>query len=392
VSGSFLFTHRLSCNGKSGKGDAMVEFLNNAKHDNKGLTLIEIVVTIAIIGIVAVPLLNSFMVGMRTNNTARNSEDAVQMAQNLAEAFQTTDIDTIVSTGKVGDYQVNITPGSTESLTTTDADGYWSKYDFVVTDAVKGDANENYYLEATLKATGLTAVPDMVDVGDSGVIKIDDKYYQYDAQYKEEGYTRKTATLKIEGEYDAATDDGIYKYKVTLKEEFSKGTDIATVDVYSTSKILKSSDEQANIYLLCNYFDKSLSSTDTINIDYEFKSTGTEPACNVFLIQQTIEGCSLNPDKITITKTGGYVYDESKPESALENNKGLNIYSNVGTDSTPLKIQYYKDGIVTGTLAQKSGDTVSTKNRYTIYELEVKVREDDADGRVKATLNTTITE
>jgi prepilin-type N-terminal cleavage/methylation domain-containing protein len=356
----------------------MMKRLIKAKQDNRGLTLLEIVVTIAIIGIVAVPLLNSFMVGMRTNNVARKAEDAAQTAQNLAEAFQTTDIDTIISSGKVGNYlNVTTTTGTTGTLTSIDSAGHYPVYNFDFGNKVTGDGNENYYLEATMTATDISSIPDIVDVGNVGVIKVDDKYYKYDAQYKADGYTQKTANLKIDGKCTNAA-AGKYEYRVSLEVQYTKGTDVQTINILNTTKTLETAEgeTQVNIYLLCNYYDVVPMSSDKININYKFTGTENEQNCNVFLIQQSITGASLNPDNVTITKDGG------------EKDKGLYIYSNVGTDAKPLKMTDTSEGVA----KELANITAVSKDKYTIYQLDIQVHEGSASGKVVSKLSTTIAE
>lgn len=360
----------------------MMKRLNKAKQDNRGLTLLEIVVTIAIIGIMAVPLLNSFMVGMRTNKVARKAEDAAQTAQNLAEAFQSTDIDTILSSNKVGVYSnVTYTTGTTGTLVAIDSAGHYPVYKFNFADMVTGDGNEKYYLDATLTATDITSIPDIVDVGNVGVIKIDDKYYKYDEQYKTEGYTQKTAEMNITGKCSDKL-NGKYEYKVSLNVIYSNGdvTQNKTQNILDTTKTLqtKDGDTQVNIYLLCNYYDLKASSSDKIKINYTFNGTEIEQQCNVFLIQQSITGASLNPDNVTITKEGG------------KEDEGLYIYSNVGTDTTPLQMTYIKEGVAKETPIV--GKTAISKDKYTIYQLDIAVHEDSITGRVVSRLSTTVAE
>ena len=113
------------------------------KLNNKGISLVEILVTIAIISLVAIPFLDSFAVGMRINNEARRTADAEQTAQDVAEIFKTMTIKDIVTTyGGVAeaDYQ--------DGQDTYTGIVYGKEKDLAGKTYVKGAANEKFYVSA----------------------------------------------------------------------------------------------------------------------------------------------------------------------------------------------------------------------------------------------------
>ena len=58
----------------------------------KGLTLVEIIVTLGVIGIVIIPLLNIFILCQKVLNIGRNEYEAVQTAQYYMEEIKSMDI------------------------------------------------------------------------------------------------------------------------------------------------------------------------------------------------------------------------------------------------------------------------------------------------------------
>ena len=62
--------------------------IKNSKNKNKGFTLIEVIISMLILAIVAIPILRSFNVSMRTNIKADEKEAAVEYAQQLMESLQ----------------------------------------------------------------------------------------------------------------------------------------------------------------------------------------------------------------------------------------------------------------------------------------------------------------
>jgi len=65
--------------------------------DNRGLTLLELLVGVTILAIIVVPLLHTFIIGAGTERKSRVYSEATDTAQNLSEQIQATDPDQILS-------------------------------------------------------------------------------------------------------------------------------------------------------------------------------------------------------------------------------------------------------------------------------------------------------
>lgn len=65
--------------------------------NNKGLTLVELLVTITILAIVVVPLLNTFVASERLNNKAQNRMKATVIAENLMEEFEDISVEQLAN-------------------------------------------------------------------------------------------------------------------------------------------------------------------------------------------------------------------------------------------------------------------------------------------------------
>ena len=100
----------------------------SAFKDNRGLTLVELMVGVTILAIIVVPLLHTFVVGAATEARSRTYGNATQAAQNLIEQIQATDPDlilnnaTMVATGATyytynGTEYSPIDPATTKALT-----------------------------------------------------------------------------------------------------------------------------------------------------------------------------------------------------------------------------------------------------------------------------------
>ena len=66
---------------------------NKFKNDNRGLTLLELIVGVVILAIVVVPLLHTFVTGANTARKSKQYSDATLAAQNIIEEIQATDME-----------------------------------------------------------------------------------------------------------------------------------------------------------------------------------------------------------------------------------------------------------------------------------------------------------
>jgi prepilin-type N-terminal cleavage/methylation domain-containing protein len=383
------------------------------KMNNSGLTLLEIIVTIAVIALVSIPFLNSFATGMRINNDARYTADAQQTAQDVAEVFNTMSLEDIVKT--YGD----------DPSYVDDADKYTSTFKYgLESDAedsdihyVKGGANEKFYIEAEIEAdpttdsafdflANTTTVPIMGNINDSGTIMIYDKYKRDDGDL---GTSKKYAIINIDTVYKSDTE---YIMKVTMETHKDTRNGDLVGSVQNIKTVTVGADEDLPlIYIIPTIYDRydasgasTIDSEDQIEIQYNYDKTydapGTqEKPCHVFLIQQNTE---------QLNASGGMM---SGTHVKL---KDANIHYLIGTtlgDTTnkyPLGTKLYLysniDNFGQWVTTGLSEDEKKTDGRYTfnkltdngklvksIYQLKITVREGSKTGRVVSTLTTTLT-
>ena len=77
--------------------------MKSAYKDNRGLTLVELLVGVTILAIIIVPLLHTFITGANTGIKSKNYGNATDAAQNLSEQIQALDVDTILQNSALVD-------------------------------------------------------------------------------------------------------------------------------------------------------------------------------------------------------------------------------------------------------------------------------------------------
>ena len=86
----------------------------------RGMTLIEILVSIIILSIIIVTLLTMFMQSSRTNNTSKNIVNTTYLAENSMEEIRNFVVSTTFSSSTT--YMSNLTISGYDKLTLTDLD------------------------------------------------------------------------------------------------------------------------------------------------------------------------------------------------------------------------------------------------------------------------------
>ena len=308
------------------------------KNDNRGISLIEILVTIAMILILAGPLINSLLNSRIVNSNARLTQNGTTVAQDMAEKFKTVPIEELCETYK-DKYVVNATTGI-------------YKFSDI---QVNGPSGEKFTVDVTLDPTAYVAgnegnknpvnnekLPGMSSIYGANCIKLYKYYTAADEKLKEmfrnkvnntrilnnlygeyrKGLSKDT-TIDIKCWYSEATDR--YEYNVELKMTYI--LDLASVNngarlfnkpndngpghggddddehqpasgVYRVTHteliegVSFSSTEDQLIYLICPIFDICNNNfgycTDKISINYHFddRNGGTQPDLHFYLAEQ----------------------------------------------------------------------------------------------------------
>lgn len=289
------------------------------KTDNKGYTLVELIVAIGILAIVVAPLLQGFVTSAKTNTKARKLLAATTVAENLMEEMKIQGFNQIQEEEKT-----NITKTETDGIYT------WTKESIVLD-------GKTYHAKVTVDPStysGEVTSNQKNNHNDVELVNIYDMDTRQDAIYVESAADRE----KVISEYRASLNDqvistedleknlshtikvtitatgdlnGDYSAKVKLSSEYSAGSQFSYVKPQDYT-IYDSSQAQGNlrgIYLLYTpIYGSGGAANDSIVIYNE-----QQVPVNVYIIKQK------KSDELLSFKEDGYYVDVTVNESATSN-------------------------------------------------------------------------
>lgn len=113
--------------------------MKKLKGDNRGLSLVELLVAIVVLGIICIPLITTFINSARINRNAQRVHSAATLAQSLMEEYKATNLSVLLQ---------DVTPGSVSA-------GYYASLTPAEQEIVSG--NEAAFIPYVFYRTGLTA-------------------------------------------------------------------------------------------------------------------------------------------------------------------------------------------------------------------------------------------
>ncbi len=380
---------------------------------NKGFSLIEILVTITIIAIIAIPLLRSFISAMKLNAQAKVIQNGTQVAQDVAENFDARTLESLLEK-----YEGSITTKKYDIVEGTEVEGErYSRYEFENIgdksysyegseyDYFEGADGERFFINVTLdsKPAGGSLytineyeVPKMDSLYGDDIVAIYRQYSSADSQLQTlfgdslitVEQTKKQAELAIECEY---TNSDQYRYSISLIVNYTYEGETKEVSYDIASATISNDKVVPNIYLILPLFDKKADITklyndngkfiyyndDKINITYNYidssvnKIAEHEKDIKIYVIEQ--QAIAADGNEIHINKENVVFWDKVKSNRGSIGNVSLpdvvNIYSNIYS---------LEDTITSG----------GEKNDY-MYQMTVTVRYKQPDADVLTSIVTT---
>lgn len=361
--------------------------------NNKGFSLLEVLVTIMIIAIVSVPIIRSFVVTANVNHKARRLQNATDVAQNISEYFASRPMGELLA--DFGASPNGLSPDKDMYVFKNIKDGDKAYYE--------GAEGEKFYVSVVMDSKGYEGyfVPELKNLFGSGGVSCFKEISMYDKaaiNYLVEKYKypvnpedpEAKKSLKLKKTTDIYVDtyiDGSYGYFVEVTYTDYLGNSYGTGRI-KLEEVRSGSDDVAterfpNLYIMYQpygvYEDGTYKGVvdDVVNIHYtqrygEYGENGsyvpsTDMSAlktNVYLVQQEAHfqnDASMGLEHLDMTNNCHIFYNENNYDPDAANKGHLKFYSKRSDDES-------------NDITKGDGTAVS------LYTVKVYVRYDEADG------------
>lgn len=315
-----------------------MSFYHKLKHNDKGFTLVELILTVVILALVTAPFLSSFVTADRTNLKAKRRQQANNIGEYLSEKFKATDLAQI-------DASVGVpTPDPLSGALTYQIDNtkipneYGSKYTATVKLTPKSMAVND----------DITPVPITLDASNSAIYMADFFKNDSTALNKDNNITHRKCIVTVD--YNAA---GLYPYTVTLSVKYCKGSDINVI--YTANDVKLNYSNKPELYLFYTPF----SGPAATDCDYIQIVSNVTDGVNIHLTKQSATTRILKP---------GYVKFD------LNDQAGHEVHDTLETLNLSNKLQGVNYKIFTDLVG--TGNLLQTHKVVSLYDMEVTVKYD----------------
>lgn len=318
--------------------------------NNRGFTLIELIITVVILALVTAPFLSSFVTAGNTNVKSKRVQEANELSQYIIEQFKASNIDMLVdAVHGYGMIDTSTSSGKQYKKTLSVDDGLPDKYGSKYTAEI----------EVTEKSSVINenVIPVLEELQEKQCVVFANSIYAADARHP--GASWRDITVEVS--YDTSVnlaDPNAKPYVVSLTVDYHDGTS-------PINKTVKS-EFVPNVYIL--YMPKS--PTDVIRVKNQLNEAqlkdgdGNSIKLNTYIIKQTTSpDITVNESNVFITEAA----DNPLLNKSLENLiNGINtilyttLYTNIGVSGAN------DDGSL--------NKPIKTKQITALYDLNIKVK------------------
>lgn len=362
----------------------MMRHPRKAGKQNMGFSLVEVLVTLALISVLSIPLIQTFINSARVNGKAKSMQNATDIAQSISEYFGAMPLDALKTA-----YQGKYTSMSDGSFVFTNiGDGINKDSDGV--DYYKGSDTEKFYVSVIVDPTGYSKAdktgmndyirPGINNLNENSSITCRSKLEQYDTNivntFKEKGVNvddkskivKKSVFTIYENESTVYADKVEYKYNLDITYTYNKKNieyknielGIGTVD--------RAGIAAPNLYIIytpvLGMYGNENVAKDEITVKYrpDSEKADWEKPVNVYLVEQTANFESKEDTKDTKV-------------SLDKKNIKIECYNNSGECD---KLGFYTN--VAGWTGENSSLTEGGSSINKLYNVSVYIWKDKTDG------------
>lgn len=368
----------------------MMRHPRKAGKQNMGFSLVEVLVTLALISVLSIPLIQTFINSARVNGKAKSMQNATDIAQSISEYFGAMPLDALKTA-----YQGKYTSMSDGRIVFTNiGDGINKNSDGV--DYYKGSDTEKFYVSVIVDPTGYSKAdktgmndyirPGINNLNENSSITCRSKLEQYDKNivntFDEKGVkvTDKSKIVKksvftiYENESTVYAGKVEYKYYLDITYTYNnKNIEYKNIEL-GIGTVDKAGIAAPNLYIIytpvLGMYGNEKAAKDEITIEYRtdsyMKETWEKPV-NVYLVEQAVNyggtsdtKVSLSKDNITVKCYNGAITGKGNYTNGMGN---LNFYTNVA-----------------GWTGENSSLTEGGSSINKLYNVSVYIWKDKTDG------------
>lgn len=327
-----------------------MQYNKKISEDNRGFSLLELIVTVVILALVTAPFLSSFVTASNTNVKSKRIQEANELGQYVLEQCKAMSLDKIneeYSIANIGTNKWVLEKGKKLP------GGYSDKFtaELEITPSVNASVNDD------------EAIPVIDNIHKNSCAVLREKIYNSDIVYSD------ATKRKLDITIDCNDVGGTKSYSVNYVLGYYKDADTTPLGIVTETYIYE---DLTSVYIL--YTPKS--GSDEININNEISTSMLSgEKINVYLMQQNVDTLIKlsagnikfkekdNTSDITLSKLldNGQTWQENKDK--INNTV---IYTNV-TDSTVSNVTDRSDVV---------NNTVQTIKIETVYDIDVVIKYD----------------
>ena len=360
----------------------MVKIFLKLKKNNKGVSLVEVLVTLAMVVIMAGPLINGFLNAMGVNSNARTIQNGTTVGQDLVEEFEALPVEQLC-----GIYEEYLP----EDFLATYEEGDILTFTGIPVDGPNG---EEFEVDITLDPTAYNADGDKINVNNvelpgmsslyaSNSIMLYKDYVDADDDLKnlfaatgeldndilenlntnaQRQKMSKAANITVTCTYNDVSDKYDYDIEMEMSYSYKKSaTDVVTVtEERLVEDMIFDGDQTHTIYLVCPVFEiytwASVGgvsyATDSINIEYVYHGMPEDKKDVYFyLAEQEVNNKThptirqrINPTNVKV-KELETVYSITDASKKFDRESTIMLNTNIGKDTADLTYVNQVSGI-----------------------------------------------
>lgn len=362
----------------------MMRHPRKAGKQNMGFSLVEVLVTLALISVLSIPLIQTFVNSARVNGKAKSMQNATDIAQSISEYFGAMPLDALKTAYK-GKY-TSMSDG--RIVFTNIGDGINKDSDGV--DYYKGSDTEKFYVSVIVDPTGYSKAdktgmndyirPGINNLNENSSITCRSKLEQYDTNivntFKEKGVNvddkskivKKSVFTIYENKSTVYADKVEYKYNLDITYTYNnKNIEYKNIEL-GIGTVDEAGIAAPNLYIIytpvLGMYGNENVAKDEITVKYrpDSEKADWEKPVNVYLVEQTANFESKEDTKDTKV-------------SLDKNNIKIECYNNSGECD---KLGFYTN--VAGWTGANSSLTEGGSSINKLYNVSVYIWKDKTDG------------